>query len=136
MSYPSCGSVLTRTWKSGKVHTDLSVKFETADAGAEDPFSLGPDRGLSAYKVAWNTWSIDGLPGMKAFESRATKDGVVKMMNEHGLRPTLGPFAPRLSSPADRLYAGGLVLLGTVIGAALTASLQHGAQALQSALRV
>ena len=115
----------------GDVHTNFSVKLEKADADADDPFALGPTRSLKAYTVAWNTWSIDGLPGVKTDAERASREDIKKMMIKYGLPPP--PEAGNISAAATRYGLGHgrlraflALLLGLLLGSVLTVAVQNG----------
>ena len=58
---------------------------ERNDVGTPDPFSLPDTKGLHSYWVAKNTWSLDGLPGVRHIAHKATKKIVGESLKECGL---------------------------------------------------
>lgn len=58
---------------------------EKNDEKNPDPFSLPDTKGLQSYWVAKNTWSIDGLPGVRHIAHKATKQIVGQALKECGL---------------------------------------------------
>lgn len=73
---------------TGQVHQRVSTHLEGVDAMAEDPSTV---KGLRAYTLEWNTWSVDGLPGVKLGAEKVSKERVKAVMASHGLGPSASP---------------------------------------------
>ena len=115
-------------YATGDTHTKVAEKLEAGDAKAEDPYSLPTERGLKSYTVAWNTWSIDGLPGVRQVAERMpTKETIRKKMIEEGIPAE--ELAIRLSN--DRQQWVLLVLFGLILGVVLTVCVQNGVHVLR-----
>lgn len=91
---------------------------------AEDPYTV---KGLRSYTMEWNTWSVDGLPGVKVGAEKVSQERVKAVMASHGLGPSASPAVstPRRSANTSILrfmQVSPLVmlLLGILLGVLLT----------------
>lgn len=108
---------------AGDTHAKIATKLEKSDASVEDPYSLPPERGLKSYFLAWNTWSIDGLPGIKMGAERTTKEGIKKMMLEQGLTDKAQALAASGANKSLDVYVA--IILGILLGVAFTLASQR-----------
>lgn len=60
-------------------------RLEDKDASVDDPYSLHYESSFKNYMVTMNSWSIDGLPGLKFSNSRASDKLIRDTMVETGL---------------------------------------------------
>lgn len=94
-----------------------SARLEEKDAETEDPWELHFEQSMKKWWSTFNTWSIDGLPGMKRDAERYDPEGVREVMKNAGLK-TLEP--PSTKTTASRTKRGvgelNLVLFGVVLG--------------------
>lgn len=94
---------------------DLSKGFarlEARDTTVEDPYALHRHKGLRSWWVYYNTWSVDGLPGMKREREHATLDSIHGAMIESGLKLTKSST----TSPALSSRELVILLLGLLLG--------------------
>ena len=104
----------------GQVHQRISTQLEGVDNMAEDPCSV---KGLMSYFLEWNTWSIDGLPGVKVNAEKVSKEQISSVMVRQGLGPNLRArpnwlWRARKIAPVDQSTLMTL-LLGIFLGALL-----------------
>lgn len=97
----------------------IAARMEARDSSAEDPYALHWEKGLLSYWVKINSWSIDGLPGMKQVMPRISREGIIEAMEEHGVRLPKG-----LSH--GKLHELSTILIGVLIGVLLMSVLQRG----------
>lgn len=97
----------------------IAARMEARDNSTEDPYALHWEKGLLSYWVKINSWSIDGLPGMKQVMPRISKEGIIEAMEEHGVH------LPKGLSPG-KLHELSTMLIGVFIGILLMSVLQRG----------
>ena len=78
-------SVLIRC--TGDQLTKYFQRLEDKDASVDDPYTLHYESSFRNYMVTMNSWSIDGLPGLKFSNNRASDELVRNTMVEAGLGP-------------------------------------------------
>ena len=105
---------------SGNTLNDNMSKREKNDEITEDPFSLPPAKGLHSYWAATNSWSLDGLPGVRSIAQMVRNDRVDETLSKSGLTREYIFEGRRRKEP--ELLAG--VTAGIVIGFSLAALLQ------------
>ena len=93
--------------------------MEARDAAVEDPWTLPWEKGLMSYWVRINTWSIDGLPGLKQSMPRITASDIRESMAEHGIKDTNGKTSGKLRELSN-------MLIGLLLGILLMSVLQRG----------
>ena len=93
------------------------------DAASDDPFLLPWERGLMSYWVRNNSWSIDGLPGLKQSVSRISAEDIQTAMKEVGIR-LRGPLKMRKAT-ASRSHELSLLVVGLLLGMLFMAVLQR-----------
>ncbi|KAI0087798.1 hypothetical protein BDY19DRAFT_1049115 [Irpex rosettiformis] len=92
-------------------------RLEDKDASVDDPFSLPYESGFRNYMVTMNSWSVDGLPGLKFSNNRASHELVRSTMVEAGLEPPTGHRQNQSEAERLHLYRSGWVFaLGISIG--------------------
>ena len=107
---------------TGNTLNDWAGKRELVDESETIPDSpLPPQKGIKYYWVSTNSWSIDGLSGMKQVKPLASTDIIRTKMMECGL--------PTSSLDTSRTFNWILVwLLGVMMGMAfLTVTQKSGA---------
>ena len=92
--------------------------MEARDSATEDPWTLPWEKGLMSYWVKINTWSIDGLPGLKQSMPRITASGIKEAMAEHGIKNT--------DRTGGKLRELSTMLIGLLLGILLMSVLQRG----------
>ncbi|KIP10940.1 hypothetical protein PHLGIDRAFT_64839 [Phlebiopsis gigantea 11061_1 CR5-6] len=90
-----------------------SVTLEKNDSQAEDPYALPMKKGLKAYWLHFNTWSMDGLPGFKQVEHKANTGLVNKIMTDVGLDPS------KMTNSVS-MEKWSILLVGAVLGFGLS----------------
>lgn len=90
-----------------------SATLEKNDNQAEDPYALPSKKGLKAYWLHFNTWSMDGLPGFKQVEHKANTSLVHKVMTDVGLDPSK-------TIASGSLEKWSILVVGTVLGFGLS----------------
>lgn len=103
-------------------HTKLSLHLEKQDMEVEDPYTLHWEKGIKSYWVKLNTWSIDGLPGLKHVMSRVTPQAIKQSMEEHGIKQ------PAQLSRRVKGREATVLLIGVALGLLLMFAIQHGLQ--------
>ncbi|KAI0812688.1 hypothetical protein BC629DRAFT_1474848 [Irpex lacteus] len=93
-------------------------KLEKGDTTVEDPYTLDPERGFLSWLHNFNTWSVDGLPGLKSIRP-ASYETISSVMTKYGMTPP--PKSKKPNSHGGLLGSRGLhsvqmVLLGVGIG--------------------
>jgi len=106
----SCGfSVPLMEFVSERTVMDKwAEKLEAGDAHTDDPYSLPFDRGFKQWLRTMNSWSIDGLPGMK-LSNDATSELIRQTMLRWGLDPPT-------SSPRSTSSSAWMLLFGLLLG--------------------
>lgn len=115
---PSCARMLNASPAGDQLNKE-AARMEARDAETEDPWTLPWQKGLMSYWVQINTWSVDGLPGLKQCMNRITPEGIRESAAEHGIKfekPKAG----------GKLQDVSMVLLGLVLGMLLMSVLQGG----------
>ena len=102
------------------MHQRISTQLEGVDSMAEDPCAV---KGLMSYFLEWNTWSIDGLPGIKVNAEKVSREQIDSIMVRQGLGSSLKIRSDwlrraRQTSPMNRPTLMTL-LLGMLLGALL-----------------
>lgn len=113
-------------------------KMEVRDAALEDPYELPWNRGLKKYWVTINTWSIDGLPGLKRNLDKITPQGMRDAMHHAGLKnlePPTGVFekATAKGTKVQEIY---MLVVGLVLGALFMNVVHNRLGGSQSSLRI
>ncbi|EKM54225.1 uncharacterized protein PHACADRAFT_257924 [Phanerochaete carnosa HHB-10118-sp] len=107
----------------------VSERMEERDASVDDPYQLHHDKGLKSYWVRINSWSVDGLPGMKQCFSRMTPESIRQAMEQVGIKnPTLSPLAlppPSQDSKGGKAHELTLLSIGLLLGALLMSAIQR-----------
>lgn len=111
-------------------HAVKATRLERRDTEVEDPFTLHWETGLMSYWVKLNTWSIDGLPGLKQVMPRVTPADVKQAMAEFGLKPSAPASKGRLAHELT------IMLFGLILGMLLMSVVQRRSQTTASLLRV
>lgn len=84
---------------------------------------------MKQWHATVNTWSIDGLPGMKQYNDKASPELVEKAMKEFNFKPSLAvPVAQ--SGPRWTQHPAAMVALGFSIGVLATCVLRDNKNAL------
>lgn len=115
---------------TGNTLTDWAHKREVIDTTDSSDSPLPPKKGLQYYWLSTNTWSIDGLPGMRRAASLATSDIIRTTMAEAGLPTT---------SSIKRAGAARWIsvwLLGVIMGMLLLALMERGVGPLLKSLNL
>ncbi|GJE92270.1 hypothetical protein PsYK624_084240 [Phanerochaete sordida] len=110
----------------------VAARMEDKDAATEDPYTLHWEKGLLAYWVKINTWSIDGLPGLKQVLPRVTGDDVKQAMTEVGIKPP----AQVLNMKGGKANELTVLLIGLMLGALLMSVIQRRLQGMSPPLCV
>jgi hypothetical protein len=85
--------------------------MEARDAEAEDPFTLPWEKGLKSYWAKINTWSVDGMPGLKQSAVRVTTTDIQKSMEEVGIK-----VRPPLRVTRSKLQEMFTLVVGLLLG--------------------
>lgn len=93
--------------------------MEARDSATEDPWTLPWQKGLMSYWVRINTWSIDGLPGLKQSMPRITAEAIRESMAEHGIKHAT-------VTTSGKLHEFCMMLIGLLLGIVLTSVVQRG----------
>ncbi|KAI0802057.1 hypothetical protein BC629DRAFT_162982 [Irpex lacteus] len=96
-------------------------RLEDKDASVDDPYSLHYENSFKNYMVTMNSWSIDGLPGLKFSNSRASDKLIRDTMIETGLE--LPVHLQENSGRGKRLYQyhpSWVLAIGASLGALVT----------------
>lgn len=94
-----------------------AARAESRDDSAEDPYSLPITKpGMTMFQLLLNTWSVDGLPGLKHHHDKVTPEIVQKGMTVVGLKP---PRAAHVTAGAKELQ---MILVGLLLGVVTTLS--------------
>lgn len=88
----------------------------------EDPYTLHWEKGIKSYWVKLNTWSIDGLPGLKLVMPRVTPQAIKQSMEEHGIKRPAQVSGRAKAREVTRL------LVGLMLGMLLIFVVQRGLQ--------
>jgi len=112
----------------------VASRFQDRDSTVDDPFKLHWQKGLMSYWVKINSWSIDGLPGLKQCMPRVTPKDVVKAMEEYGI--VNKESLPVQVSKAGKANETTLLLIGLMLGALFMSVIQRRVQSAGSPLCV
>ncbi|KAJ3528810.1 hypothetical protein NM688_g7943 [Phlebia brevispora] len=128
----SCGYTVPKMQYLGErqMYQNLSKQLEKVDATAEDPYAA---KGLKSYILDWNTWSIDGLPGVRTNASRVSRKQTRQFMAQHGLNPAKEGAGRGMRYA--RVVAFLALLLGVVLGMLLTVLVQENSVRMHRILR-
>lgn len=119
----SCGYAVPYMKFEGNRNTlnDEFEKREEGDAATDDPHSLHFRKGLQSYWAAKNSWSLDGLPGVKSIRNNIRAERVDEVLR--GCRLTREDVFGRKRMPRADFPSG--ILVGIVIGLVLALLLQR-----------
>ncbi|KAI0339774.1 hypothetical protein BDW22DRAFT_1335620 [Trametopsis cervina] len=100
-----------------------SAKLEAGDAAAEDPHALHFERGFTSWLRTVNTWSIDGLPGMRHAAAKPEPEKIREVMVQWGLDP---PKERERGGRGGGMHGVAMLAVGLVLGVASSYLVQTG----------
>ena len=113
-------SPMVLTTGLGNTINRYNSTLEARDSTVDDPYALHYEKGMKSWRVALNSWSLDGLPGLLRDRERATPDIMKGARDDSNLRIPLKPDQRRPTREVTCL------VVGLALGATFTAMALQG----------